>query len=308
MTVIDADGNAYCFPKPLTISSHTVRAVRADDLTPAEWRRLRFQSRLHSKGGRSFARRAQPIQRSDPEHQRADSDARAAAQVHRRPARALPDEPPRRASGTFSSSNGDAPGWPRSAASSAIAQLLTNTDDAYGFPPFRYLAPAITIGGRNSAELRRAEREILASFLEPRAHPGPRLGQLQLGRRDPAPRPARARQRPARRRCRAMAGPAADGWPRWNDGLAVRTGRMRPPQGPDPANPAATKPVPVLRPVGSGVQPQRDGAGRLVAFTSRWQHGRPVAARRPVACHRGGSGPRHRLAPVESQRDRLQQR
>jgi hypothetical protein len=35
----------------------------------------------------------------------------------------------------------------------------------------------------------------------------------------------------------------------------------------------ATKPVPVLRPVGSGVQPQRDGAGRLVAFTSCWQHG-----------------------------------
>src|SRR3954451_5438446 len=55
MTVIDADGNAVCFPKPLTISSHTLRAVQAEDLTPREWRRLQFQSRLHSKGGRSFA-------------------------------------------------------------------------------------------------------------------------------------------------------------------------------------------------------------------------------------------------------------
>ena len=28
MTVIDADGNACCFPKPLTISAHTLRAVQ----------------------------------------------------------------------------------------------------------------------------------------------------------------------------------------------------------------------------------------------------------------------------------------
>ncbi|MBC3840376.1 hypothetical protein GXW82_09555 [Streptacidiphilus sp. 4-A2] len=55
MTVIDAQGNAYCFPKPLTISAHTLRAVQADDLTPREWRRLQLQSRLHSKSGRSFA-------------------------------------------------------------------------------------------------------------------------------------------------------------------------------------------------------------------------------------------------------------
>ena len=55
MTVIDADGNAVCFPKPLTISAHTLRAVHADDLTPREWRRLQIQSRLHSKGGRSLA-------------------------------------------------------------------------------------------------------------------------------------------------------------------------------------------------------------------------------------------------------------
>ena len=54
MTVIDADGNACCFPKPLTISAHTLRAVNADDLTRSEWRRLQIQSRLHSKGGRSI--------------------------------------------------------------------------------------------------------------------------------------------------------------------------------------------------------------------------------------------------------------
>ena len=48
---------------------------------------------------------------------------------------------------------------------SALQQLITNTDDAYGFPPFRYLAPAITLDGQDYHHLREAERDILASFL-----------------------------------------------------------------------------------------------------------------------------------------------
>jgi hypothetical protein len=47
----------------------------------------------------------------------------------------------------------------------ALTQLLANTDDAYGFPPFRYLAPAISIGSQDYHELRAAERNILAGFL-----------------------------------------------------------------------------------------------------------------------------------------------
>jgi len=55
MTIIDENAGALAFPKPLTISHHTLRAVEASDLSPAEWRRLRLQSRLHSKDGRSLA-------------------------------------------------------------------------------------------------------------------------------------------------------------------------------------------------------------------------------------------------------------
>jgi hypothetical protein len=46
-----------------------------------------------------------------------------------------------------------------------LARLIENTDDAYGFPPFKYLAPSITIGGLGYQQLREREREILASFL-----------------------------------------------------------------------------------------------------------------------------------------------
>jgi hypothetical protein len=43
----------------------------------------------------------------------------------------------------------------------AIQTLLDNTDDAYGFPPFRQMAPSIVIGDDDYAELRRKERAIL---------------------------------------------------------------------------------------------------------------------------------------------------
>ncbi|MFD0577368.1 hypothetical protein [Dactylosporangium darangshiense] len=46
-----------------------------------------------------------------------------------------------------------------------LKRMIENTDDAYGFPPFRYLAPGLTIDGLGYAELRAKEREILKGFL-----------------------------------------------------------------------------------------------------------------------------------------------
>lgn len=164
MTIVDASGTALCFPKPLTISSHTLRAVHADDLTKGEWRRLQFQSRLHSKGGRSIAltlaRFNLPIM-----------GINAITQMMIPPPKYTVDRlvPTRFASSTrveelFIIERGE----PRLAdlgAEETLSQMLTNTDDAYGFPPFRHLAPAITINGAGYAELRQREREILSGFL-----------------------------------------------------------------------------------------------------------------------------------------------
>jgi hypothetical protein len=47
----------------------------------------------------------------------------------------------------------------------AMRTMLANTEDAYQFPPFKQLAPAIVIGGDDHAELRRREQAILASAL-----------------------------------------------------------------------------------------------------------------------------------------------
>jgi len=53
MTIVGKDGSVMSFPKPLTISNHTLSAVNANSsLTWWERIALQFQSRLHSKSGR----------------------------------------------------------------------------------------------------------------------------------------------------------------------------------------------------------------------------------------------------------------
>jgi putative flippase GtrA len=219
MTVIDAHGNASCFPKPLTISAHTLRAVRAHDLTATEWRRLQLQSRLHSKQGRSLgitlSRLNLPIM-----------SINALTQILVPPPKYTVDRlvgcrmaSSTRVSELFIIERGK----PRLATldrESALEQLIVNTDDAYGFPPFRYLAPAISIGSRDYQQLRQAERMILAGF----------LSQLRVRTlasdcfswADDIPHLIRPQGGPSEDVMHAMSNrrlPRADAWPRWDDGL-----------------------------------------------------------------------------------------
>jgi hypothetical protein len=164
MTLIDSEGRASCYPKPLTISAHTLRAVNAEDLTRREWRRLQIQSRLHSKSGRSIAmalsRFNLPIM-----------GINAITQILVPPPKYTVDRlvpcrmtPSTNVKELFIIERGK----PRLADldhETALRQLIVNTDDAYGFPPFRHLAPAITIAGMDYQQLREAERKILDSFL-----------------------------------------------------------------------------------------------------------------------------------------------
>jgi len=164
MTIIDANGTALCYPKPLTISQHTLRAVNAGDLTRKEWRRLRIQSRLHSKQGRgigtALGARNLPIMSLNAITQYVVPPPKYAVE------RLVPCEG---TSGVrveelfiiernpFGLSDIDE--------SALVDELIDNTDDAYGFPPFRYFAPALVIGGEGYEELRARERRILASAL-----------------------------------------------------------------------------------------------------------------------------------------------
>lgn len=160
MTILHPDGHATCFPKPLTISHHTLRAVQAGDLTAAEWRRLKLQSRLHSKEGRNFglvlAGLNIPIMGINSLTQRIvpppkyNVDRLVECSVIRNT----------QIENLFVIERGE-PVLADIPFDEAIETLVENTDDAYGFPPFRQMAPSIVIGDDDYAELRRKEREIL---------------------------------------------------------------------------------------------------------------------------------------------------
>lgn len=160
MTILHPDGHATCFPKPLTISHHTLRAVQAGDLTAAEWRRLKLQSRLHSKEGRNFglvlAGLNIPIMGINSLTQRIvpppkyNVDRLVECSVIRNA----------QIENLFVIERGE-PVLEDIPFDEAIQTLVENTDDAYGFPPFRQMAPSIVIGDDDYAELRRKEREIL---------------------------------------------------------------------------------------------------------------------------------------------------
>src|SRR4051812_14054877 len=164
MTVIGEDATALSFPKPLTISHHTLRAVEATDLTPAEWRRLRLQSRLHSKEGRSLAlvlsRYNMPIMAIN-----------AITQMVVPPPKYNVDRlvPCRTGSSTsvedlFLIERGD-DALSNVQSSQAVDELMENTADAYGFPPFQYLAPICLLGDGDYAELQRRERAVLTAAM-----------------------------------------------------------------------------------------------------------------------------------------------
>lgn len=164
MTIVEPDGLAYCYPKPLTISAHTLRAVNQDALRRREHLKLAVQSRLHSKSGRSVGSRLADmnlpimalnavtqaivpppkymVDRLVPCEYAASTRVRELFVIERGPAAMEELDHDR-----------------------AIDIMLENTDDAYGFPPFRYFAPAIAIGGEDYAHLRERERELVAKFL-----------------------------------------------------------------------------------------------------------------------------------------------
>jgi dolichol-phosphate mannosyltransferase len=164
MTIIDPHGNATCFPKPLTISHHTLRAVETGNLTSAEWRWLKVQSRLHSKEGRNFglvlAGMNIPIMGVNSLTQRIvpppkyNVDRLVECVVLRNT----------RVENLFVIERGE-PALAEIPFADAIETLVENTDDAYGFPPFRQMAPSLVIGGDDYAELRRKERDILTSAM-----------------------------------------------------------------------------------------------------------------------------------------------
>ncbi|MGZ4480257.1 MAG: hypothetical protein ACXVW2_16700 [Nocardioidaceae bacterium] len=164
MTILHPDGTAQCFPKPLTISSHTLRAVDPGDLSHREWMVLGVKSRLHSKGGRGIGMRIGeanlPVMTANALTQmlipppKYGADRLVACEVI----------PRTTVSDLFVIERGS-PALTSLSPAAALQELMANTDDAYGFPPYRYVAPVLLVGGEEYAALRAREEQVLRSAL-----------------------------------------------------------------------------------------------------------------------------------------------
>jgi dolichol-phosphate mannosyltransferase len=161
MAIVSPDGVVLSYPKPMTLSSHTMHAVNDRVLPLADRMMLGIRSRLHSREGRAvghaLGRRNIPIVTLNSwvqilipppkyhvtslvECELADR-ARIDALVMMERGEALAE----RAGEEFT-----------------IERLLENTDDAYTFPPFSEMAPKLVIDGLDYPALRARERELLA--------------------------------------------------------------------------------------------------------------------------------------------------
>jgi putative flippase GtrA len=166
MAIIDPAGRVRTFPKPMTLSYHTmVRAVDANTLSPKQRMQLQVQSRIHSKSGRSVGKGLGslniPIMSINSVVQLVVPPPKYHI-TSLMPAHITEEAP---IDNVFLMERGE-PIEERVSLDDAVNQLIENTDDAYGFPPFATLAPNLVINGADYMALRARERRILATALQ----------------------------------------------------------------------------------------------------------------------------------------------
>jgi dolichol-phosphate mannosyltransferase len=165
LTLLSAQGEVLTYPKPLTISSHTVHAINATNLPLAARLYLPFQSRVHSRNGRRAA------------HYMAQTKLPMAT-VNAYVQFLIP--PPKFTVGelvptvkmvarahmaglyVIEREGGDTVRDLDSA--EALDILMCNCEDAYGFPPYRAIESFLYTS--HGQDLRVVERQIVASALD----------------------------------------------------------------------------------------------------------------------------------------------
>ena len=167
MTILAKDGQVLSYPKPLTISLHTLHAVDTANLTRRERMGLQIQSRLHSRQGRLIGlllgKSVLPaatlnalvqllipppkygVQRLVP-HASIDNSALLTSTVLIERGPQLQEDMDH---------------------ASAVDVLIRNAEDAYGFPPYPKLAGFLSTW--KGKDLHKAEREIIEQALNGRS-------------------------------------------------------------------------------------------------------------------------------------------
>lgn len=159
LTLVSPEGCVLTYPKPMTISAHTVRAVNAKLLSRGERWALPFQSRIHSRGGRKFALKLTqsvlPMASVNAWVQRIIPPPKY--HVHQ----LVPNVKLAREAtlaGMFVIERGEDAILPLDN-KEAIETLLKNCDDAYGFPPYYSIKDFLI--QRNGENLQQTESKLI---------------------------------------------------------------------------------------------------------------------------------------------------
>ncbi len=159
MTIVSPRGIALTYPKPLTISAHTLSAINADTLTFREKLYLPFQSRIHSRTGRKVAtfinKTLLPaatinmmLQIVVPPPKYHVSKLLPEVKLSKTAGFTGMFIIDRSGEGTVSVKNDE-----------ALEILLSNCEDAYGFPPYNDLKEFLY--NNNGIDLRKIEQSII---------------------------------------------------------------------------------------------------------------------------------------------------
>ncbi len=165
LTLLNEEGEILCYPKPLTISRHTLRAVSTPLLRMGERARLVYQSRLHSRSGRRFAMLIAKLRLPA-------ATINAVVQLLVPPPkyhiqRLVPDVSlalRARLRKLYVIERGDERRQYQLEQNTAAETLLANSEDAFGFPPYPALARFLT--QYNGHDLAAAERDIVSQALQ----------------------------------------------------------------------------------------------------------------------------------------------
>ncbi len=164
LTIVCPDGSVLPYPKPLTISNHTLHAVKRPRLNWRERSTLGLQSRLHSRSGRQFAffltRTGLPVATVNTLVQYIVPPPKYPVQ------RLVPGVQVAGAAklcALFIISRGE-PGLEWLEPDDAQEILLANCEDAYGFPPYHHLEEFML--SSTGEDLRTTERSIIADAFD----------------------------------------------------------------------------------------------------------------------------------------------
>jgi hypothetical protein len=166
LTLLRSDGQVLTYPKPLTISRHTVKAVRTPLLSLRERTLLFYQSRVHSKSGRQVA---QTLARS---HLPVATINALVQWIVPPPKyhvdRLIPGVDTAREArlaGLFVIERSDEDSIGPLEGDQALEILMENCADSYGFPPYESIEEFLQ-GLRGGRSLVGKERKIVGSALD----------------------------------------------------------------------------------------------------------------------------------------------